>query len=122
MITAGRNERGLLAVALGQLQAEHAAVEREGAIEVGDLEVNVADADFGMNGRRGRHSPLKLHLFLWARNEKGEVCAVWNGLDRRNRSHYVSGMFAGSQAAVQRSMEKQISKVSAAAPAKAGIK
>ena len=45
VVAAGRDERGLLAVALDQLEAEHAAVEGERAVEVGDLEVDVADAE-----------------------------------------------------------------------------
>ena len=37
VIAAGRDEGGLLTVALFQLEAEHAAVEGERAVEVGDL-------------------------------------------------------------------------------------
>ncbi len=51
VIAAGREERGLRAVALRQLEAEHAAVEAEGAIKVGDLEVDVADPCAGIDGR-----------------------------------------------------------------------
>ena len=45
VVAAGRDERGLVAHALLQLEAEHAAVEAERALEVGDLQVDVADVD-----------------------------------------------------------------------------
>ena len=38
------------AVALHQLEAEHAAIEGERALEVGDLEVDVADPGAGGDG------------------------------------------------------------------------
>ena len=43
VVAAGRDERRLAAEPAGQLEAEHALVERERAVEVGDLEVDVAD-------------------------------------------------------------------------------
>jgi hypothetical protein len=49
VVAAGRDEGYLLAEALLQLESEHAAVEGEGAIEVGDLEVDVADVDAGID-------------------------------------------------------------------------
>ena len=51
MITAGGNERGLRAEALHELEAEYTTVERERPIQVGNLEMHVADADPGINGR-----------------------------------------------------------------------
>ena len=49
VVAAGGDEGGVLAVALHQLEAEHAAVEVEGAVDVGDLEVDVADVDAGID-------------------------------------------------------------------------
>ncbi len=49
MITACGDEGGLASVALGELEAEHAAVEIQGTIQVGDFQVDVADADAGMD-------------------------------------------------------------------------
>jgi hypothetical protein len=43
MVSAGREEYGTPAVALGDLEAEHIAVEAERAIKIGDFEVNVAN-------------------------------------------------------------------------------
>ena len=55
VIAAGGEEGGGVAHALHDLQAENAGVELDGAFEVGDLEVDVADADAGMGdvGLRG---------------------------------------------------------------------
>ena len=52
VVAAGRDERRLVAEALLQLEAEHAAVERERAIDVGHLEVDVADVDAGVDRLR----------------------------------------------------------------------
>ena len=49
VVAAGRDEGGVGAVALHQLEAEHAAVEVERAVDVGDLEVDVADVDAGID-------------------------------------------------------------------------
>ena len=49
VVAAGGDEGGVGAVALHQLEAEHAAVEVEGAVDVGDLEVDVADVDAGVD-------------------------------------------------------------------------
>ena len=43
VVAAGRDEGGLVAEPAGELEAEHAVVERQRAVEVGDLEVDVAD-------------------------------------------------------------------------------
>src|SRR3954447_8844778 len=56
VVAAGRDEHGLLAVALRQPEAEHAAVEGQRAVEVGDLEVDVADPGPGID-RAGRAAP-----------------------------------------------------------------
>ena len=45
MIAAGGQERGLSPKALLQLEAEHAAIKGERAIEIGDLQMNMADAN-----------------------------------------------------------------------------
>ena len=50
VVSAGGDERGLRAVALHELETENAAVEAEGAVEVGDLEMNMADAGAGGDG------------------------------------------------------------------------
>ena len=49
MVAAGGDESGLLPQALHQLKTEHAAVERQRAIEIGDLEMHVADAYPGID-------------------------------------------------------------------------
>jgi hypothetical protein len=53
MISAGRNESGLAAVALGQRKSEHPAVEGERAVEIRDLEVDVTYPDGGIDRMRG---------------------------------------------------------------------
>ena len=50
MIAAGRNERRARAHALHQLKAEHAAIEAERAIEIGDLEMDMPDPRAGDDG------------------------------------------------------------------------
>ena len=60
VIAAGRDEGGLLAVALHQLEAEHAGVEAERAVEIGDLEMDMADPHAGIDGARGFGKGLKL--------------------------------------------------------------
>src|SRR5205085_8528607 len=45
VVAARREERGLVAVALGHVEAEHVTVEGERAVDVRDLQVNVADVD-----------------------------------------------------------------------------
>ena len=45
-------ERCLLTVALLQFEAEHATVEGECAVEIGDLEMDVSDACFRMDRLR----------------------------------------------------------------------
>jgi hypothetical protein len=51
VVAAGREERGLRAVALGDLETEHTDIKIEGTLEVGDLQVDVADAGTGGDGR-----------------------------------------------------------------------
>src|SRR4051794_30053794 len=53
VVAAGRDEGGLGAIALHQREAEHAAIEIEGALDVGDLEVDVADPGAGRDGAGG---------------------------------------------------------------------
>ena len=68
VIAPGGDERGLVAEPLHELEPEHAAVEVERAVEVGDLQVDVADprpgADrvdgfgvFGHGGSEPRQQP-----------------------------------------------------------------
>ena len=49
VVATGRNERGLGAVALDQLKAEHAAIEVKRAVEIGDLQMDMADPDAGID-------------------------------------------------------------------------
>ena len=51
VVAAGGNKRRASAVALGQCEAQHAAIESKRSFEVGDLEMDVADANSGVNGR-----------------------------------------------------------------------
>jgi hypothetical protein len=57
VVAAGRNEGRLVAEPLLQLEAEHAAVELERPVEVGDFQVDVADVDTGIDRRRHRLRP-----------------------------------------------------------------
>ncbi len=54
VVAAGRDECGLIAGPLLELEAEDPAVEGEGTFEVGDLQVDVADVDAGID----RHSRI----------------------------------------------------------------
>ena len=51
MIAAGRDEGRLVAAPLHQFKAEHAAIKAERTLEIGDLEVDVADARAGGDRR-----------------------------------------------------------------------
>ena len=48
VIAARREKRGLCAVTLLQIKAHDVAVERDGAVEVGDAEVNMPDGGSGI--------------------------------------------------------------------------
>src|SRR5262249_5027959 len=61
VIAACGHERGLVAVALHQLAAENAARERERPVEVGDLEMDVADTSTLGDGPR--------RMVVWERCE-----------------------------------------------------
>ena len=50
VIAAGRNERRAVAHPLHHLEAEHAAIEAERAIEIGDLEMDMPDPGAGYDG------------------------------------------------------------------------
>src|SRR5258708_29764261 len=50
VISARRDEGRALAEALGQLEAEHAAIESQRPLDLRDLEVYVADANLGIDG------------------------------------------------------------------------
>jgi hypothetical protein len=45
MITAGGDKRGVIAVALHQFKSEYATIKIQRAIEIGDFEMDMADAD-----------------------------------------------------------------------------
>ena len=49
MIPAGRNECRPSAVTLGELETEDAAVESQGALQIGHFQVHMADSHVGMN-------------------------------------------------------------------------
>ena len=50
VIAARRNERRLVAVALHDLEAEHAAIKSQRAVEVGDFQMDVSDAGASDDG------------------------------------------------------------------------
>ena len=54
MIAARGDERRLVAEALHQLEPEYTAIKLERAIEIGDLEMHVANAHTGINWRGSR--------------------------------------------------------------------
>jgi hypothetical protein len=55
MVAASGNEGRTSAVALRQLEPQHAAVKLKSALQIGHLEMDVADADFRVDGRDVRH-------------------------------------------------------------------
>ena len=66
MVPAGRHERCLRAIALGNGEAQDAHVERECPIEVRDFQVDVANAGTGGNGH-GTYSGANLRTTTPAR-------------------------------------------------------
>src|SRR5206468_3711294 len=52
MIAARREEHRVPPIAARHLEAEHVTVEGKGTVEVGNGEVDVADAGIGVNGHR----------------------------------------------------------------------
>jgi len=50
VVSAGGDERGAVAEGLHELEAEDADIEVERALKVGDLKVDVTDADGGVDG------------------------------------------------------------------------
>jgi hypothetical protein len=59
MIAACGDERGLFAIALGDFEAENTAIESQSPLDVGHLEVDMADADAGINLCRHLLEPLR---------------------------------------------------------------
>ncbi|MMZ70190.1 hypothetical protein D1872_331790 [compost metagenome] len=53
MIAASRHERGLCPVPLRQLETKDSAIKPQRPFQVGDLQMDVTDADLGIN-RAGR--------------------------------------------------------------------
>jgi len=49
VVTASGKKRRLVSVALGEFKSEHIAIKRKGTIKVGNLQMNMSDADFRMN-------------------------------------------------------------------------
>jgi hypothetical protein len=60
VIAAGGNERRLRAITLGQFETENVAIEAKRALEVGHLQMDVADASAGID--RCRHSSVAASL------------------------------------------------------------
>jgi len=52
MIAAGRDERRLGAESLHQFETEHVAIELQRAVDIGDSQMNMADAGAGIDRRR----------------------------------------------------------------------
>ena len=79
MITARGNESCLAPEALGQIQAEHTAIKPKCAVKVGDLEMHMADSNFGINRLHGSVcdtfycSVTTLLLFARSRNQNVEA-------------------------------------------------
>ena len=51
MVATSGDKRSLRTVALRELKAEHATVKRQSPLQIGHFQMNVADADSGMDGR-----------------------------------------------------------------------
>src|SRR4029079_6482860 len=67
MVTTGRNKRRLITHTLPQLATEHVAVEPEGAVKIGDLQVHMTYSNVGIN-RIDRHvSQLTTFEMSWQR-------------------------------------------------------
>ena len=49
MITTGGEERGLASVTLREFKSEHIAIKRNCALKVGNLQMNMSDADVRVN-------------------------------------------------------------------------
>jgi hypothetical protein len=49
VVAAGGDKRRLAAIALGELEAEHAAIKPQRALQIGDLEVHMPDTDAGID-------------------------------------------------------------------------
>ncbi len=49
VVTASGRERRLVSVALREFESEHIAIKRKCPIEVGDLQMDVSDADLRVN-------------------------------------------------------------------------
>ena len=65
MIAAGRDEGRARTVTLDQLEAEHAAIEGERAVDVGDLQVHMADPGAGIDrGAERRVSAMRASVGL----------------------------------------------------------
>ena len=58
MVAACGNEGSVLAITLGNLKTQYAAVEGKRALKVGDLEMDVSDARCGVNGGDVRHQEV----------------------------------------------------------------
>ena len=55
VVPARRDECRVGAIALHQLETEHAAIEAQRALEIGDLEMDMADSSAGDDGWILRH-------------------------------------------------------------------
>ena len=57
MVAPRRDERGLVAVALHDVEAEDVAVERQRAVDIRHLQVDVADVDAGVDAHPDDDTP-----------------------------------------------------------------
>src|SRR5712691_12972986 len=90
MIAAGRNERRTRAHALLQLEAEHAAVEAERAVEIGDLQVHVPDPGAGNDGWILRHGGSPVGSFLSRKKPGARVHSAAKRMVSGNAPHVSS--------------------------------
>src|SRR5262245_57854543 len=101
VVPARRDERRLPAPALLNLESEDPAIEVDAPLEVGDLEVDVPDADGGINGTTGfRHGspcgmgyhmlapadqriPSRASAFFTSSRNAAHCASVQSGVGRR---------------------------------------
>ncbi len=66
-------KRRLLADALRQLEAEHAAIESERPVDIGDFEMHVTDADSGIDRRIAHQLALAVTLRVSGATRKAVI-------------------------------------------------
>jgi hypothetical protein len=68
MVTTGRNKRRLITHPLHQLEAEHVAVEPEGAFKISDLQVHMTYSNVGIDRIEWHISQLTTSGMHWQRH------------------------------------------------------